>query len=160
MGTNEVEKNYRKVYIDALITQGVLIVLYLITLYRLIFRDRLNFLIMLTGLLLCSCVTWILYCKLKLSFAQSNSTLDCDSPCKTSNNNECFDGTQCFYQASVLFLNDVSFNFALFFFVLKYWNLSIYLKQSYALKLKDDIDRKTKILMWIGLTLIVVVEAI
>ena len=58
----------QQIYIDAIITQSILLVLYFGTLVHLYRKARLSLVGLLAGLFMVSCVTWIVENKLKLMY--------------------------------------------------------------------------------------------
>ena len=94
------------IFIDACLTQSILVILYAAITVKMLRTTRLDFILVIAALLSVSCVTWISVCYCKWQEAHSN-------------------GQGYRSAASILwFINLISYDFALWMFAMRYWVLS------------------------------------
>ncbi len=115
-------ENWDDIFIDACITQSILIVLYLVTLTRMRYTARLTFVIVLVVLLTISCITWIIVAHYAYQYAKvKNLDLSCNMQSGLAK-------SYCVRYFIYNAINVISFNIACWIFAARYWIFSHLLK--------------------------------
>lgn len=152
-------KKQKAEFVNACISQSILIVLYMFTLARMFYTPggRLNFVIMVTVLLMISCFTWIFYTWLiyRIQMTAGNNAGYCKSFLETNSYNLTA-LKQCSWSIFVLFVNTTSYNIGIWLFTMRFWTLARLLKLvSQGKELQDNESRFYEVVALGGIIFIV-----
>ena len=113
---------------ESLVTQSILVVCYSVTLYRSVTSVRLDFVSLISSLMVVAATTWMLEQWCILAFTQSTSELygSGDLNCSQAESSL---HAQCLTIAFLQWVNISSYNVANWVFVMKYWSLSCILQK-------------------------------
>ena len=109
------------VFYEACFTQGILLILYAMTMLKMWdVSQRLNFVAGIATLLMISCVTWPIECWFQAKYISADMQGTC-----SEQTGQIYD--DCLAYTILMMVNTVSYNAGMWLFTMRYWCLSIIL---------------------------------
>jgi hypothetical protein len=152
----------RHVMIEANVSQSVLALLYIGTIVRMHLAGRINYILIVSTLLLISCFTYQVETILQYKLIQNKYRADSGDAFGCSNlaqtDRQCY--KLCVTQAFFLWLNQVSYNGGIWLFSSKIWAIAVSLQFSHEGRVPGDLKAKLNRLPLAGIAVIVILATI